>query len=87
MGVLRVKIGLKEAEYTLSSNAKLRDLISKIVETHKLNIKRLLDEDKSGLDPSYIITVNGVAVNRVGGLNSELKDGDVVSIMSIISGG
>lgn len=88
MGVLRDKIGRKEVEYVLSEDQpKLSDLIRKIIDIHGEGIKRLFESDKSSIDPSFIITINGVAVNRLRGLNSPLKDGDIVSIMSLISGG
>jgi MoaD family protein len=87
LGVLRSKLGLKEGEYSLEDGASLSDLFDKIVEVHGGSVRRLFEVDRSGIDPSFVITVNGVTVDRQHGKNIQLKNGDVVAIMSLISGG
>ncbi|KYH40806.1 MAG: MoaD family protein [Candidatus Bathyarchaeota archaeon B26-2] len=87
LGVLRSKLGLKEGEYNLEDGASLSDLFNKIVEVHGGSVRRLFEADRSRVDPSFVVTVNGVAVDRLRGKDVQLKNGDVVAIMSLISGG
>ena len=86
-GVLRSKLGVREGEYFLEDGASLSDLLEKIVEVHGGSVRKLFEADRSGVDPSFVITVNGVAVDRTRGRDVQLKDGDTVAIMSLISGG
>ena len=88
LGVLRAKLGIKERTYEIGGDASLSDLLRKLAELHGEFLKKMFDSDeKNILDPSFVITINGILADRLHGLKTRLKDGDIVTIMSLISGG
>ena len=63
LGVVRGKIGKKEEEYNLAEDSSLRDLLDKIVENHQVLRDVITGKDESSIDPTLIITLNGLAID------------------------
>jgi len=76
---LREKLGWKEKEFHLSEGAKLADLIKGVDE-----LRNVLGENPL---QGFHILVNGVNVALRQGLETPLKDGDVVDIFPPAAGG
>ena len=88
LGILRAKLRIPERTYEVREGATVSDLLGKLAEIHGDFLKKLFDADRKNiLDPSFIITVNGVLVDRLRGFKTRLKNGDTITIMSLISGG
>jgi len=88
LGLVRKKIGEKEDEFEVKEGSSLSDLLDEIAKTHGANFKGLLNAERGNImDPTYIVTVNGVLTDRLEGMKTRLKDGDDVALMTIISGG
>lgn len=88
LGVIRIKVGKTEEEVDINKGASLSDLLNRLTKTYGENLKNLFDEDeKNVLDPSYIVTINGVLIGRLHGMKTRLKEGDRIALMTLISGG
>jgi molybdopterin synthase sulfur carrier subunit len=87
LGVIRHKIGRSEEEFEIFEGASLKDLISKIVEAHSMLRDVVSSISENIIDPTLIVTLNGLAVNLTSGDNIKLKDGDTLALMTAIGGG
>ncbi|MEM2341151.1 MAG: MoaD/ThiS family protein [Candidatus Bathyarchaeia archaeon] len=87
LGVVRHKVGRSEEEFELEDNAFLRDLILKIIGEHGALKDMVSSLGESPIDPTLIVTLNGLAVNLASGNNIKLKDGDTLALMTVIGGG
>jgi len=84
LGLVRSRLGKQEEEIELKEGAFLSELLGKLTEIYGETLQTLLGSDtESRLDPSIVITVNGVS--RTADLR--LHEGDRVAIMTLISGG
>jgi len=84
LGLARSKLGKQEDEVELREGALLSELLDRLRGMYGEPMRRILDAGgESALDPSSVVTVNGLS--HVG--NPRLSDGDQVAIMTLISGG
>lgn len=88
LGLIWKKIGKKEEELEIKDDSSLSELLDELTMIHGENLKGLFNAEKGNLiDPTYIVTVNGVVSDRLRGLRTRLKNGDEVALMTLISGG
>ena len=73
----------------LRDGALLRDLIEKIALTYGNEARKYLyvDEVQGTVDPSVRFLINGRDAKSLKGLDTRLKDGDIVAIIPPIGGG
>jgi len=84
LGLIRSKLGKIGEEFDLKEGASLSDLLNSLTEAYGELLKNVLDfKRESVLDPTFIVTVNGVSRKP----DAKLKEGDMVSLMTLISGG
>ena len=89
LGSIKQTLGLKQAEQVeLKDDASVCDLLSLLAEKHGDPFKKAIYEPK-GLDlkPHHILSVNGLLLNQLNGIETKLKDGDRIVLMPVISGG
>ncbi len=87
LGVVRHKVGKKEEEYELAEGSSLRDLLDRIVKAHE-KLKDLVNyREENSVDPTLIVTLNDSTVNLTDRSEIKLKDGDVLTLMTVIGGG
>ena len=88
LGLIRSRLGKGEEEVDVKEGAFLSDLLNKLTKTYGESLKSLFDADeKNILDPSFIVTVNGVLTGQLCGMKTRLKEGDRIALMTLISGG
>lgn len=88
LGMIRSKLGKKEEVVNLSKDASLSILLDKLVEIYGKSLKDLFDtRTENVLDPTFVVTVNGVLTDQLKGLDTILNEGDSIALMTIISGG
>jgi sulfur carrier protein ThiS len=87
LGVVRHKVGRSEDEYEVRAGSSLNDLLAKIAESH-IALRDLIGGlGESPADPTLIVALNGSAVNPAKSGDVTLKDGDVLTLMTVIGGG
>jgi molybdopterin synthase sulfur carrier subunit len=89
LGSIKQTLGLKQAEQVqLEDDASLVDLLSMLAEKHGDAFKKSVYEpEDTDLKPYYILSVNGVMLNQLNGLETELKDGDHLIFLPVVTGG
>ena len=89
LGSIKQTLALKQAEQVeLKDDASLIDLLSMLADKHGEPFKKSVYEPKdSDLKPYYILSVNGVLLNQLSGLETALKDGDRLIFMPVVTGG
>jgi molybdopterin synthase sulfur carrier subunit len=89
LGSIRQTLGLKQAEQAeLEDNASVCDLLSLLAEKYGDPFKKAVYEPK-GLDlkPYHILSINGLLLNQLNGIETKLKDGDHIILMPVVTGG
>jgi MoaD family protein len=89
LGSIKQTLGLKQGEeIQLKDDASLVDLLSMLAEKHGDAFKKSVYEPEDlDLKPYYILSVNGVILNQLNGLETALKDGDHLTFLPVVTGG
>ena len=75
-------------EISLPNAAVLSDLLDKIAQTYgKQFTDEVYDPAKKEMKATFVAMVNGVLMDQIQGVNSPLKDGDNIILMSLVTGG
>ncbi len=81
-----------EVEHTesieLKDYALVGDLLFLLAKNHGENFRKAIYEPSGNdLKPNFILTVNGLLLNQLNGIETKLKNGDRVVLMPVVSGG
>jgi len=89
LGFIRNIIGLgREEEIDIGEGSSLADLLMMLSEKYGEAFKKVLYEPGStDVKSNFIVTVNGYLLNQLNGVETKLRHGDHVILMSIVSGG
>jgi molybdopterin converting factor small subunit len=75
-------------EITLSNDASVAQLLDRIAEMYgKQFTSEVYDPDKKEMKQTFVAMVNGVLMDQLKGVNTPLKDGDSIILMSLMTGG
>jgi molybdopterin converting factor small subunit len=86
--LIRTKVGKKEENYELGKGSSLSELLNKLARIHGESLRNIFDvENENVLDPTFIVTINGITSEQLQGFDTILKDGDKIDLMTLISGG
>jgi molybdopterin converting factor small subunit len=78
----------REENFELNDDAHLSDLMNKLAGIHGAAFqKEVYEPGLSDLKIGFSVTINGVFIGQLGGLNAKLAEGDNVMLMSLMSGG
>jgi MoaD family protein len=89
LGYIKQALGVRQEEnITLKDGALVRDLLSVLAERHGEPFKKdVYDPTSVELKPHHILSVNGVLLNQLNGVETTLKDGDRVVLLPVVTGG
>ncbi len=89
LGSIKQILGLKQAEkIELKDTASVCDLLSLLAEKYGAPFKKAVYEPKDlALKAHYILSINGLLLNQLSGIETKLKDGDRVILMPVVTGG
>ena len=75
-------------EFTLPNDTVLSELLDKIAKDYgKQFTQEVYDPVKKEMKATFVAMVNGVLMDQLKGVNTPLKDGDSVILMSLMTGG
>ena len=87
-GYIKNLVNKKEEQYELEEGASLSDLLNKLAGVHGAAFrKEVYEPGLKDVKMGFSVTVNGVLVGQLGGVDTKLADGDNVILMSLMSGG
>lgn len=89
LGHIKQSLGVAQTEtVSLKDESLVCDLLTVLAEKYGEPFRKAVYEPK-GLDlkPYYILSVNGLLLNQLKGLETRLKDGDRVVLMPVVTGG
>ena len=89
LGYIKGLIGVTQAEkIELKSEASVRDLLDMLAKKHGDSFRKAIYESgNADLKSSFILSVNGLLLNQLKGLDTKLKEDDQIVLMPIVSGG
>ena len=81
-------VNKREEHIELDEDTSLSDLLNKLAEVHGVAFrKEVYEPGLKDVKMGFSVTVNGVLMGQLGGLDAKLSDGDNVILMSLMSGG
>ena len=89
LGYIKQTLGVEQGEHVeLKDGSLVRDLLAVLAEKHGEPFQKVVYEPKGvDLKPHYILSVNGLLLNQLNGIETKLKDGDRVVLMPVVTGG
>ncbi|MEM2227196.1 MAG: ubiquitin-like small modifier protein 1 [Candidatus Bathyarchaeia archaeon] len=86
-GDLKAKANKNEIEFNMLEGAKVKDLLFIISKEFNEEFKEALLDSSGKLKPTIIMLVNGRNIDFINKLETQLTDGDVVSLVPAVFGG
>ena len=74
-------------EFDLKEGTLLADLLDKIAAKYGKPLQEVYDPTKKEMKSTFVAMVNGVLMDQLQGVNTPLKDGDNIILMSLVTGG
>jgi MoaD family protein len=88
LGFIRNMLSKRTEELELREGTQLKELLSKLSERYGADFKKQVYEPgQKDVKYGFVVTVNGVLMDQLNGVETQLKSGDHVILMSLMSGG
>ncbi|MCJ7614366.1 MoaD/ThiS family protein [Candidatus Bathyarchaeota archaeon] len=87
-GYIKNMLNMKEERFELEEGASLSELLNKLAGVHGAAFRKdVYEPGLKDVKMGFSVTVNGVLMGQLGGVDTKLADGDNVILMSLMSGG
>ena len=87
-GYIKNMLNKREEHFELDEGASLSELLNKLAGVHGAAFrKEVYEPGLKDVKMGFSVTVNGVLMGQLGGVDTKLGDGDNVILMSLMSGG
>ena len=89
LGYIKKKLDIEKSEtIRLRDNVSIRELLSLLATKYGEDFKKsVYDPQELELKPYHMVSINGLLLNQIDGMNTKLMDNDKVILMPIVSGG
>jgi len=88
LGFIRNMLSKRTEELELREGTRLKELLSKLSERYGADFKKQVYEPgQKDVKYGFVVTVNGVLMDQLNGVETQLKSGDHIILMSLMSGG
>ncbi|MEM2875995.1 MAG: MoaD family protein [Candidatus Bathyarchaeia archaeon] len=88
LGFIRSLLGTEREEILFNDGSTIRDLLNMIANKYGEKFqKEVYEPGMDDLRMGFILTVNGILMGQLNGVNTLLKEGDEVLLMTLASGG
>lgn len=75
-------------DFDLKEAAALSYVLQKVAKKYgEPFTKEVYDPDRQEMKPTFVAMVNGIHMDQLKGVNTPLKDGDSIVLMSLMTGG
>jgi molybdopterin converting factor small subunit len=86
-GIARVVTGIKATSLTLDADTTYRDVIHHLAERYPKLLGQVVEPETHVLYPSHMLNLNGKHMVSVSQMDESPRDGDCLTLMSILAGG
>jgi len=88
LGYIRNMLRKWEDEFELSEDTFLSDLLNKLAGIYGEAFRReVFEPGLKDVKTGFVVTVNGVLMDQLRGVDTRLNDGDSIILMTLMSGG
>jgi len=88
VGLVRSATNTGQDEIELEDGASLSQLLDKLAGTYGKPFKRdIYEPGMHELKVNFVATVNGLLMDQLNGVGTRLKNGDNITLMSLMTGG
>jgi len=88
LGYIKNLLRRGEDEFELSEGAFLSELLNKMAGIHGQAFRReVFEPGLKDIKTGFVVTVNGVLIGQLHGVDTRLNEGDNVILMTLMSGG
>ncbi len=88
LGYIKNMLNKREERFELDDGTHLSDLMNILAGIHGAAFqKEVYEPGLKNLKMGFSVTINGVFIGQLGGLDAKLTEGDNVILMSLMSGG
>jgi len=88
LGFIKKLINQSEDELELEEGASLSDLLNKLAGMYGRPFKKdVYEPGLKDMKMGFVVTVNGILMGQLQGVDTRLNEGDNVILMSLMSGG
>lgn len=88
LGYIRNMLRKEEDEFELDEGTFLSDLLNKLAGIYGEAFRReVFEPGLKDVKTGFVVTVNGVLMGQLRGVDTRLNDGDSVILMTLMSGG
>jgi len=88
LGYIKNMLGRKEEEFELRKGTSLSQLLSRLAGIYGEPFKKeVFEPGLRDVKMGFVVTVNGILMGQLGGVETKLNEGDNVILMSLMSGG
>jgi len=88
LGFIKNMIRKREDEFELKEGALLSELLNMLAEIYGEPFKReVFEPGLEDVKMGFVVTINGFLAGQLHGVDSRLRDGDQIILMSLMSGG
>ncbi len=88
LGFIKNLLNKRIEEFELTEGTQLHELLSELSNLYGAPFKKeVFEPGQKDVKTGFVVTVNGALMGQLKGVNTRLKDGDHVILMSLMSGG
>ncbi len=88
LGFIRNRINKSQDEFELAAGASISVVLDKIAGLYGKSFKKeFYEPGLKDVKMGFVVTVNGILMGQLQGVDTRLNDGDNIILMSLMSGG
>lgn len=88
LGFVKNLLNKRLEEFELDDGAALQELLSRLSSLYGKPFKKeVFEPGQKDVKTGFVVTVNGVLMGQLDGVETQLKNGDHVILMSLMTGG
>lgn len=88
LGFIKNMLGKGREEFTMQKEALLSDLLNRLSQIYGSTFKKeVYEPGNKDVKTGFVVTVNGILSKQLEGMDTKLKQGDNVILMTLMSGG